>query len=191
MHIVFFGPEGSGKGTQAKLLSERLRLPVLTSGDLVRGAAVADQGEIGEACRKALESGTYVADTQMFELWNRRLGQPDAAVGWIMDGFPRTRQQAVFLDQKTKEYGYAIDKVLYIKLSDEESMRRLTKRARPLTPGSSVLHDSPQRIKSRLAAYHRNEQQLLAFYKERGVLVQINGEQSPEEVAKEISVHIL
>ena len=85
MHIVFFGPEGSGKGTQAKLLSDKLGLPILTSGDLVRDAATNDRGIIGEVCRQALSEGKYVADSEMFVLWKHRLKQPDALGGWIMD----------------------------------------------------------------------------------------------------------
>ncbi|MBI5619432.1 nucleoside monophosphate kinase [Candidatus Gottesmanbacteria bacterium] len=191
MHIVFFGPEGSGKGTQAKQLGDKLGVPVLTSGDLVRVAAANDNGLLGEACRQALTSGIYVADAEMFELWNRRLGQPDAAAGWIMDGFPRTRQQAIFLDKKTQQYGYAVDKVLHITLSEEESIRRLLARARPLLPGSSELHDSPERIQRRLASYRRNEQPVLDFYNKLGILVEINGEQPREVVHREIVSKIL
>ncbi len=186
MHIIFYGPEGSGKGTQAKLLSKRLGIPVLTSGDLVREAAANDKGIIGEACRKALTQGRYVADSEMFVLWKRRLKEPDARTDWIMDGFPRNVEQAKFLDEKLKKYGYKVEAVLYLVIREEESLRRLTKRARPLHPGSTELHDSPERIRNRLRVFRENQQPVLEYYRKRGVLLEIDGEQSPEEVEKAI-----
>ncbi len=186
MHIIFFGPEGSGKGTQAKLLAEKLNVPILTSGDLVREAAASDPGMIGLACRKALEGGRYVADTEMYVLWKRRLKQKDAQKGWVMDGFPRNVKQAKFLDRKVEKYGYQVDKVLFLNLPEEESLRRLVARARPLHPGSRELHDSPERIKKRLAEYHANAAKLLEYYKTRGVLLEINAHQPIDHVHRDI-----
>lgn len=190
MHVVFFGPEGSGKGTQAKLLSEKLSLPILTSGDLVRDAAANDKGIIGEVCRQALAEGKYVADSEMFVLWKWRLKEDDAKGGWIMDGFPRNVEQAKFLDDKIDKYGYKVDKVVYLDLSEEESMRRLVKRARPLHPGSEELHDSPERIKQRLAIYKEGERDVLEFYRQKGILIEINADQSIEEVHNNIMTKI-
>ena len=190
MHVVFYGPEGSGKGTQAKLLSEALHLPILTSGDLVRDAAENDKGIIGEVCRQALAEGKYVADSEMFVLWKWRLKEEDAKGGWIMDGFPRNVEQAKFLDDKIDKYGYKVEKVVYLNLSEDESIRRLTKRARPLHPGSTELHDSPERIKSRLAIYKEGEKNVIDFYRQKGVLIEINADQSIEEVHAEIMRHV-
>lgn len=186
MHIVFFGPEGSGKGTQAKLLSEELKLNILTSGDLVRDAATNDQGIIGEVCRQALSEGKYVADSEMFVLWKHRLKQDDAMSGWIMDGFPRNVEQAKFLDDKIDKYGYKVEKVIYLDLSEEESMKRLIKRARPLHEGSNELHDSPERIKQRLSIYKEGEKDVLEYYRQKGMLIEINADRSIEDVHKEI-----
>jgi adenylate kinase len=189
MHIVFFGPEGSGKGTQAKLLSQALNLPILTSGDLVRDAATNDQGIIGEVCRQALEEGKYVADSEMFVLWKWRLKEEDAKGGWIMDGFPRNVEQAKFLDEKIDKYGYKVERVYYLNLSEEESMKRLIKRARPLHEGSTELHDSPERIKQRLAIYKEGEKNVLEYYRQKGVLVEINADNDIEQVHAEILAH--
>jgi len=186
MHIVFFGPEGSGKGTQAKLLSDALHLPILTSGDLVRDAATNDQGIIGEVCRQALAEGKYVADSEMFVLWKHRLKQDDALGGWIMDGFPRNVEQAKFLDDKIDKYGYKVERVVYLDLSEEESMRRLIKRARPVTPGSSELHDSPHRIQSRLSIYKDGEKDVLEYYRQKGVLMETDADRSIDEVHQDI-----
>lgn len=190
MHIIFFGPEGSGKGTQAKLLSEKLHLPILTSGDLVRDAATNDKGIIGEVCRQSLSEGKYVADSEMFVLWKWRLKEEDAKGDWIMDGFPRNVEQAKFLDDKIDKYGYKIEKVIYLELSEEESMRRLIKRARPLHPGSTELHDSPERIKQRLAIYKEGEKSVLDYYRQKGVLMTINADKSIEEVHQDILAHL-
>lgn len=190
MHIVFYGPEGSGKGTQAKLLADKLHIPVLTSGDLVRDAAANDRGIIGEVCRQSLAEGKYVADSEMQVLWKWRLKEPDAKGAWIMDGFPRNIDQAKFLDDKIDKYGYAIEKVFYLKLSEEESMKRLLKRARPAYLGSSVLHDSPDYIKTRLIMYHESEKDVLDFYRQKGVLIEIDANKSIEEVHNEIMEHI-
>lgn len=186
MHIVFYGPEGSGKGTQAKLLSEALHIPILTSGDLVRDAAANDKGIIGEVVRQSLAEGKYVADSEMFVLWKWRLKDEDAAGEWIMDGFPRNVEQAKFLDDKISKYGYKIEKVIYLNLSEEESYRRLIKRGRPLHEGSNELHDSPERIKNRLELYKHGEKDVLEYYRQQGVLVEVNADQSVENVHKEI-----
>ncbi len=190
MHIVFYGPEGSGKGTQAKLLSEALHLPILTSGDLVRDAAENDKGIIGEVCRQALAEGKYVADSEMFVLWKWRLKEDDAKDDWIMDGFPRNVEQAKFLDDKLDKYGYTVNKVFYLNLSEEESYRRLIKRGRPLHQGSSELHDSPERIKQRLEIYKSGEKDVLDYYKNKGVLVEINADRSVEDIHKEIMTYL-
>lgn len=190
MHIVFYGPEGSGKGTQAKLLAEKLGLPILTSGDLVRDAATNDKGIIGEVCRQSLAEGKYVADSEMFVLWKWRLKEEDAKGGWIMDGFPRNVEQAKFLDDKIDKYGYNVERVVYLNLSEEESLKRLLKRARPLHEGSSELHDSPERIKSRLSIYKESEKDVLEFYRQKGVLVEVNADQSVEEVHQAIMAHV-
>lgn len=186
MHIVFYGPEGSGKGTQAKLLSEKLGLPILSSGDLVRDAAINDKGIIGEVCRQALSEGKYVADSEMFVLWKWKLKEEAAKGGWIMDGFPRNVEQAKFLDDKIDKYGYKVERVIYLNLSEEESMNRLIKRARPLHEGSTELHDSPERIKQRLAIYKEGEKDVLNFYREKGILVEINADNSIEKVHTDI-----
>ncbi len=186
MHIVFYGPEGSGKGTQAKLLSETLNLPILTSGDLVRDAAANDKGIIGEVVRSALAEGKYVADSEMYVLWKWRLKDEDAKGDWIMDGFPRNVEQAKFLDDKVSKYGYQVETVIYLNLSEEESYRRLIKRGRPLHEGSTELHDSPERIKSRLEIYKEGEKDVIEYYRQKGVLVEINADQSIEDVHKDI-----
>jgi len=190
MHIVFYGPEGSGKGTQAKLLADKLKLPILTSGDLVRDAAANDRGIIGEVTRQALSEGKYVADSEMFVLWKWRLKEDDAKDNWIMDGFPRNVEQAKFLDDKLDKYGYNVDKVFYLNLSEEESYRRLIKRGRPLHEGSSELHDSPKRIKQRLEIYKQGEKDVLEYYRQKGVLMEINADQAIEDVHKEIMKHV-
>ncbi len=186
MHIVFYGPEGSGKGTQAKLLSENLHLPILTSGDLVRDAAANDKGIIGEVVRQSLQEGKYVADSEMFVLWKWRLKEEDAKGGWIMDGFPRNVEQAKFLFEKLDKYGYKVEKVIYLNLSEEESYRRLIKRGRPIHPGSNELHDSPERIKSRLELYKEGEKDVLEYYRLQGVLSEINADNSIEKVHEDI-----
>ncbi len=190
MHIVFYGPEGSGKGTQAKLLAQKLNLPILTSGDLVRDAAANDKGIIGEVCRQALEEGKYVADSEMFVLWKWRLKEEDAKGGWIMDGFPRNVEQAKFLDDKIDKYGYRVEKVVYLKLSEEESLKRLLARARPLHPGSIETGDTPERIKMRLTMYKEGEKDVLDYYRSRGVLLEFNAEQPIETVHEEIMKQI-
>lgn len=181
-----YGPEGSGKGTQAKLLSDVLKIPILTSGDLVRDAATEDKGMIGDVCREALSEGKYVADSEMYVLWKRRLKQDDAKNDWIMDGFPRNADQATFLDDKLNKYGYKVEAVFYLELSEEESLKRLIKRARPLHPGSHELHDSPERIKNRLEIYKQHEASVLDYYRKQGVLFEINANATPEEVHAEI-----
>jgi len=190
MHIVFYGPEGSGKGTQAKLLADALHLPILTSGDLVRDASANDKGIIGEVCRQALEEGKYVADSEMFVLWKWRLKEEDAKGGWIMDGFPRNVEQAKFLDDKIDKYGYTVEKVIYLNLSEEESIARLAKRVRPLHQGSTETGDTPERIKTRLAMYKEGEKDVLDYYRAKGVLVEINAGQTIEQVHADIMQQI-
>lgn len=177
-----YGPEGSGKGTQAKLLSESMHIPILTSGDLVRDAATNDKGPIGDVCRKALSEGQYVNDTQMYELWKNRLDEKGVKGDWIMDGFPRNIDQVKFLENTLSSFGQKIDAVVYLNISEEESIKRLVKRARPLHPGSTELHDSPERIKNRLKVYESGQKELLDYYRQAGILKEISAEATVDEV---------
>jgi len=191
MHIIFFGPEGSGKGTQAKLLAEQLHYPILESGELVRDAAANDKGIIGIVCKQSLDEGKYVANSEMEVLWKWRLKEEDAKGAWIMDGFPRNKEQAMFLDDKIDKYGYKVELVLYLKLSEEESFKRLLARARPVYSGSTESHDSLERITSRLKLYKEAEKDLLDYYRQQGVLVEIDANQSIEKVHEDIMKQVV
>lgn len=186
MHLIIYGPEGSGKGTQAKAIAKKLNHAVLTSGDLVRNTAANDRGELGDKCRSALSEGKYVEDDVMFALWENILKSESSRKGFILDGFPRSVRQADFLLKVLGKNGYGIDKVIYLKLSDDEAVQRLALRHRQLFDGSSVNHDDPERVKQRLAIYREKEKDLLQYFRKRKMLIEIDGNKSVEDVTIEI-----
>ncbi|MFZ2199933.1 MAG: nucleoside monophosphate kinase [Microgenomates group bacterium] len=188
-NIIFYGPEGSGKSTQAKMLATKLALPCLISGDLVRWGAEFDKGLIGDTCREALALGHYVADSEMFVLWKGRLKQPDTQNGWVIDGFPRNMTQAEFLADKLDKYGKKINIVFYLKVSEAVSIGRLLKRARKNPDGT--MNDTEEKIKTRLALYKSQEADVLSHYQKQGVLIEINGDQDIEAIATEIATKAL
>jgi len=183
-NIIFYGPEGSGKSTQAKLLATKLGVPCQPSGDLVRRMAEVDKGIMGGICRETLKSGHYIGDSEMFVLWKARLKDEDMQNGWVIDGFPRNMTQAEFLQDKLDKYGKKVDLVYYLNVSEEVSMSRLLKRGRKLADGG--LHDSEELIRERLKRYKVEEASVLAYYKARGVLIEINGDQDIEAIHAEI-----
>jgi adenylate kinase len=185
MHLVIYGPEGSGKGTQAKLLSEKLNLPIYTSGDIVREKAAKDQGFLGQSCRQALKEGKYVPDEIMFILWEDKLKQADKK-GFILDGFPRTLKQAKFLIEKTARYGYQPDMLIHLHLDDDTAVARLSLRKRTLYKGSKILHDDPKRVKQRLAIFRKQEKLILDFFRKRNLLLEVDGKGTVEEVFSKI-----
>ncbi|MCH7952072.1 nucleoside monophosphate kinase [Patescibacteria group bacterium] len=185
MYIVFYGPEGSGKGTQANLLSQKVGITLLGSGDLVRKYAKEDHGIMGRICKESLQRGHYVADSEMYVLWKQRFKEQDTRQGWVLDGFPRNLTQAKFLARKVEKYGQAINAVFFLDVSRAESLRRLLKRGRKSPDGSN--HDSPERIRERLEHYTKGKEAVLRYYKKRGVLVHINGERPVDKIHKEIT----
>jgi adenylate kinase len=184
MHIVFYGPEGSGKGTQANLVAKKLKYPHLISGNLVRKYAKEDRGIMGRICSESLKKGHYVADSEMYVLWKERFKEKDAQKGWVLDGFPRNLSQAKFLERKVEKYSQAIDVVFFLDVSRKESIRRLLKRGRRNPDGA--LHDTPERIRGRLAHYNKGKKAVLNYYKKRGLLVHIDGERSIKLVHKDV-----
>ena len=114
--------------------------------------------------------------------------EPDCQKGWVIDGFPRNRTQADFLEDKLEKYSQKVDKVFYLKVSEKEAIERLLKRARRSPDGS--LHDDPERIAGRLKRYKEKEEEVLKFYEDKGILQHINGEQSIEEIHQAILSHV-
>lgn len=186
MHLILYGPEGSGKGTQAEILSKKFNIPIYTSGDLVREEAKNNKGQLGDVCRNALTSGTYVPDREMFLLWRNKLQTEEAVKGFILDGFPRNKKQAQFLIERVSKYGYGIDRFIYLCLSDEESIKRLSLRHRILFEGSNINHDDPVRVKQRLSAFRNQENELVAYFKDKGLLLNVNAQGTVEEVFSRI-----
>lgn len=182
MHFVFYGPEGSGKGTQAKLLAEKLRLPVYTTGDFVREKAAEDKGTLGDLCRKVLSEGTYLPDETVSQLISDKLQTDQSKKGFVLDGYPRTLGQAELLKSIMEEAGYKLNKFIYLNLPDDEAVVRLAKRKRTIFGGSKILHDAPDRVKQRLEVYRKNERQVLEFYKKDNSLLEVDALGSIDEV---------
>lgn len=186
-NIIFYAPEGAGKTTQAKMLADKLGVPCLISGDLVRRMAEIDKGIMGDICRETLAKGHYVADSEMFVLWKARLKDADTQNGWVIDGFPRNLTQAEFLADKLDKYGKKVDLVFYLNVPEEVSIARLLKRGRHSPDGS--LHDSEELIRERLKRYQAEEASVLDYYRKLGVLIEVNGERDIETIHTDILSH--
>ncbi len=180
MRILILGPQGSGKGTQARLIAAAHGAPHVATGEILR-SAVADGTELGLRVQPILERGDLVPDDLMVELIRARLSAED---GFVLDGFPRTVPQAEALDAMLDEIGKPLDVVLLLEASDDVSLARL--RDRRAEEGRT--DDAPDAIRNRLRLYHELTEPAVARYREEGRLVAVDGEQTVEEVAGAIEV---
>ena len=181
MNVLLLGPQGSGKGTQAKRISEEYGVPHIATGDMLRATIEADT-PLGRTLKPILDSGQLVSDDLMIQLIRNRLEEPDAAEGFVLDGFPRTWAQARALDAMLREIGRDLDVVFELQTSDGVSTERLLKRARE----ESRADDTPEVIAERLATYHRETEPLVEHYRTSGNLVGIHAARSINEVFSEI-----
>ena len=178
---MLLGPQGSGKGTQAKLIAEEYGLPHIATGDMLR-AAIADDTPLGRTLKPVLDSGQLVSDDLMIQLIRNRLQQADAGGGFVLDGFPRTWAQAQALDTMLKEISRDLDVVFELQTSDDVSTQRLLKRAEE----ENRADDTPEVIAERLATYHRETEPLVGHYRARGNLIGIHASRPIDEVFAEI-----
>jgi len=171
--LIFMGPPGAGKGTQAKMLSEDMGVPHISTGDILR-AAVAEGTSLGQKAEVYMNAGELVPDELMLGLIRERLDQPDAQQGWILDGFPRTVPQAEFLNQLLDDIKQPFDFAVNLDVTDEVIIARLLKRGRQ--------DDDESVIRHRLDVYRQQTEPLIDFYRSRQRLVSINGNQTMESV---------
>ncbi len=183
--IVFFGPPGSGKGTQASRLAVSLGIPQISTGDLLR-AHVKGGTELGAIAKPIMESGALVPDELVTRMLRQRLEEADAKGGALFDGYPRTLAQADSLDGLLKEMGRKVDAVLFIDVPDEPIVERLVKRA--TLEGRA--DDTPGTIRERLRVYREKTAPLAGRYGKAGVLVTIDGNRPVDAVAADVSAAV-
>jgi adenylate kinase len=181
VNILLLGPQGSGKGTQAKRISAEYAIPHIATGDMLR-AAIEAGTPLGRQVAPILESGLLVPDVLMIDLIRERLEEPDTVPGFILDGFPRTTPQADALDTMLREIGRELTIVFALQVSDEICIERLLKRARE----EGRPDDTPEAIRTRLELYHRETEPLIEHYRAQGNLVTIHADGTPNQVFAEI-----
>jgi adenylate kinase len=184
MRIVLLGPPGSGKGTQAARLAQRLAIPQLSTGDMLR-AAVSAETPIGRKAKAVMERGELVPDELVVAVVAERILRPDATNGFILDGFPRTMAQAVALDDMLLTEGLNLDYVLELKVDEEVLLNRILNRAKEAkTNGQTVRADDTEgALKVRLEEYRRQTEPLADYYRAKGILKCIDGLQPVKSVA--------
>ena len=185
MNLVLFGPPGSGKGTQARILQERRGLPQLSTGDMLR-TAIAAGTELGKKCKAIMDSGELVPDEIVVGIIAERYDEPDCAKGAVFDGFPRTIPQAEALDAMLKARGRRIDLVIELKVDDAVLIGRVEQRIKE-SGGVARADDTPETLKNRLAVYYKNTAPLIEYYKKQGKLVTVDGMAPIDEVTKAIA----
>jgi adenylate kinase len=208
LNLVLLGPPGSGKGTQGERLQEDLRLPYYATGDILR-AAVRDETELGRTAKEYMDRGDLVPDDVIVGVIGERIDSPEAADGFILDGFPRTEPQAEALAARLAELDRALTGVLLIDVDDDEVVRRLGGR-RTCEENGHVFHvefnppekegvcdldgsplvvrddDRPDVIRHRLDQYHKKTEPLVDYYDGQSLLRRIDGAASPDEVGAEV-----
>ena len=177
LNVLLLGPQGAGKGTQAKRVSAEYGIPHIASGEILR--AEMDAGtELGKRVKETIERGDLVSDDLMIELIRNRLDQSDTEAGFVLDGFPRTTVQAEALDSMFADIGRNFSVAFALQIPDEVAFDRLRRRARA--------DDTDEAIQRRLDNYHRETEPLIEYYRTRGSLVPIHGNRSENEVFAEI-----
>jgi adenylate kinase len=179
--LLIVGPPGAGKGTQATQIAETLGVPAISTGDIFR-ANVRDETELGVKVKTIMDAGDYVPDSLTNELVSDRLDQADAEQGFLLDGYPRTLQQVGFLDDYLSAKGQALEAVILLVADRDEIVERLRKRA--LDEGRS--DDTEDAIRHRQDVYLRETAPLLESYRSRGLVVEVDGLGSIEQVAERI-----
>ncbi|HEV8024236.1 MAG TPA: adenylate kinase [Candidatus Nanopelagicales bacterium] len=170
MRVVFMGPPGAGKGTQATLLASELGVPHISTGDIFR-ANVAEGTELGKEAQRYMEAGEYVPDTVTNAMVRDRLTHDDCRPGFLLDGYPRTVEQVNELDAMLRSAGQSLDVVVELTVEIDEVVERLVKRAHE----QGRVDDSEEVIRRRLEVYAEQTSPLLQTYADRGLLVQVDG----------------
>ena len=181
MNILLLGPQGSGKGTQAKRVAGEYGLVHIATGDILR-AEMAAGTELGLRVKPIYDAGRLVSDELVIEVLRDRIMRPDASAGFVLDGFPRTMPQAEALDRMLQEVERELDVVFELQVSDEECLARLTRRAEE----EQRTDDTPDVIARRLALYHEQTEPLVEHYRSSGKVVGIHAERSIDAVFAEI-----
>ena len=180
MNILVLGPQGSGKGTQAKRIADERGLPHVSTGDMFR--ALDDATEFGREVTQTMERGDLVPDAITIRMIRERLAEDDARGGFILDGFPRNLAQAEALDEMLEEIGRSLDVIFFFDLDDETATQRALGRAHE----EGRIDDTPESIARRLAIYHEQTEPVVDYYRTTGKLVPLNAGRSIEHVSKEI-----
>jgi adenylate kinase len=177
LKVVLLGPPGAGKGTQAQLLSARLGVPAISTGDMLR-EAVAAGSDLGRRVEGIMAAGKLVDDELMAEVVRDRLAKPDARRGYLLDGYPRTLPQAKTLEGILAESGQALDAVVMVGVPVDELVRRSLLRGRA--------DDTEEVIRERQRVYREKTEPLIGYYRERGLLREIDGHRPVDEVTAHV-----
>ena len=172
MKIILIGIQGAGKSTQGNILSEKLNIPYLSTGHIFRELSK-EKTPTGRYIKETVNAGYLIPDDKALEIVSEYLHRPEYEKGYIMDGFPRTTVQA-------KAFENGIDKVIYLKVSDKEALWRLSGR------DDNREDDTLKAIRKRINLFHEFTEPVLDFYREKGILVEIDGEKSIDEILQEI-----
>jgi adenylate kinase len=182
LNLLVLGPQGAGKGTQAKRISAEYEIPHVATGDMFRAEVAADS-ELGREVGAIMARGDLVPDETTIAIIEKRLSEPDASEGFVLDGFPRNLAQAQALDTMLGNIGRVLDAILFFAVSDEIGMERALSRA--ALEGRA--DDTREVIARRLEIYHRETEPIVEHYRTTGKLVPLHADRSIEQVWSEIS----
>jgi len=187
MRLIFLGPPGAGKGTQAARIVAKHGIPQLSTGDMLR-AAVAAGTPVGVKAKAVMDAGGLVSDEIVIGIVADRIEEPDAKKGFILDGFPRTLAQAEALDGMLEGKGLKLDKVLELKVDQSKLVDRIVRRAEEARAAGQPVRkdDDPEVFKTRLEAYNRDTAVVAPYYAARGQVVSIDGMQPIDGVSSAI-----
>lgn len=181
MFIVFVGPPGAGKGTQARRLVEYLSIPHLSTGDILRQAKKQDS-VVGRMAASYMDHGRLVPDRIIMEIVRLRLQEPDCFNGCLFDGYPRTLEQARSLDEELGKRSSGVSAAIELRVDEQELTRRMLDRAKV----EQRVDDTPETIRERMRVYHSQTEPILSYYKSHGLLDVVDGMGTPDEVARQI-----